>query len=410
MRTRSWTTVGAVVAVVAVFAVGMTLILHAEAHAATQDRAVAVPETTPSSSAGPLSALVTAPDLTTADPSSASAALPTQTSTSTPATTRPVASTPATTKAAAPRTSPSTPKPSPSMLKTTASTPKASASPSPAAVISSTSPTTSTSTFTIAKPNGEPVASGSADEVSDAVDSAVEQAAADGINEHVVVADRSTGDVLASDSSEATVPSMSVVKLFVAADALELDGGTASMSSDDLQQLHNMIVYSDDEIMQNFYDADGGDAIIDRTVERYGLQDTTPTPEERYWGDVKISARDMASFLRQALASPVTGPFLEAAMTASADTGADGFDQDFGMNAIAGAGSKQGWGCCLGDVDAIHSVGFTANRIVVVLSGSDPDKSPDNLGTAAQLTDDDVTQAALTAVTRTAAAAVHPGS
>ncbi len=413
MRTRGWMTVAAVVAVVAVFAVGMTLILHAEAHASTQDRAVAFPETTPPNSVVASSALVTAPDLTTVDTTSAPPVPPTTTPTTTPTltTTRPATSIPsATIKAAAPRTSPTTPKPSPSTPKTSPSTPKAGAGPSPAAVISSTSSTTSTSTFTIAKPTGEPVASGSANEVSDAVDSAVEQAAADGINEHVVVADRSTGDVLASDSSQATVPSMSVVKLFVAADALELDGGAASMSSDDLQQLHNMIVYSDDEIMQDFYDADGGDAIIDRTVERYGLQDTTPTPEERYWGDVRISARDMASFLRQALASPVTGPFLEAAMTESADTGSDGFDQNFGMNAIAGAGSKQGWGCCLGEVDAIHSVGFTANRIVVVLSGSDPDKSPDNLGTAAQLSNDDVTQAALTAVTRTAAAAVHPGS
>ena len=406
MRARRWMTVIAVVAVVAVFAVGMTLILHAEAHAATRDRAVGVPETTPPSSAVVSAALVTAPDLTT---SAASTTAVSTTSSPPPATTtsRSSASTPpAATTAAAPKTRAITPKTSVTTPKTSPSTSKTSTTkPSPSAAA-----TTSSSTFQIVKPTGEPVADGSADQVSDAVDAAVEQAAENGVDEHVVVADRSTGNVLASQSAEATVPSMSVVKLFVAADALELDGGAAGMNSGDLQRLHDMIEYSDDEIMQDYYDADGGDAIITRTIQRYGLQDTTPTPEERYWGDVKISARDMASFLQQALASSITGPFLEAAMTASADTGADGFDQDFGMNAIPGAGSKQGWGCCLGDVDAIHSVGFTANRIVVVLSGSDPDKSPDNLGTAAQLANDSVTQAAVTAVTRTAAVAVHPDS
>ena len=407
MRARRWMTVVAVIAVVAVFAVGMTLILHAEAHAAT--RAVGVPETTPPSSAIVSSALVTAPDLST---SAASTSVVSTSSSPPPATTATRSSTPtpsAAAKAAVARTSTKT---GTSTSKTSTSAPKTSASTAerPTAATTTTAASTSSSTFKIVKPTGEPVASGSADQVANAVDAAVQQAADNGITEHVVVADRSTGAVLASDGSESSVPSMSVVKLFVAADALELDGGPSHMDAEDLQQLHNMIEYSDDDIMQNYYDADGGDAIINRTVARYGLQDTTPTPEEEYWGDVRISARDMASFLQQALASPVTGPFLEAAMTSSADTGADGFDQDFGMNAIPGAGSKQGWGCCLDDVDAIHSVGFTANRIVVVLSASDPDKSYTLLGTATELADDSVTQAALTAVTRTAAVAVHPDS
>ena len=61
-------------------------------------------------------------------------------------------------------------------------------------------------------------------------------------------------------------------------------------------------------------------------------------------------------------------------MAAATDTAADGFDQDFGVNAISGAGSKQGWGCCLGGVVALHSAGFTANEIIVVLSTSYPDQ------------------------------------
>lgn len=106
------------------------------------------------------------------------------------------------------------------------------------------------------------------------------------------------------------------------------------------------------------------------------------------------------------LSSPDTGLWFTEAMEAAQDTGADGFDQDFGMNEISGTGSKQGWGCCLNDVLAIHSVGFTANRIVVVLSTSMPDAVSGKLATAQQLTADPGARAALAAVSSTAAAAV----
>jgi hypothetical protein len=43
------------------------------------------------------------------------------------------------------------------------------------------------------------------------------------------------------------------------------------------------------------------------------------------------------------------------------------------MRSVPGAGSKQGWGCCLGGVTGVHSVGYTDDRIVVVLSGAEPD-------------------------------------
>jgi hypothetical protein len=221
----------------------------------------------------------------------------------------------------------------------------------------------------------------------------------------VVVMNRQTGTVTTSINADATVPSMSLVKLMLAADVIDQAGTIDQVNSDTLAQLHRMIAVSDDSIAQDFYDAGGRGAIITRVASNYGLTGTMPAPNPRYWGDVQVTARDMASLLYQLLNSRFSGLWFAQAMEAAEDTGADGFDQNFGVNAVPGTGSKQGWGCCLGSVLAIHSVGFTAGQIIVVLSTSDPDAASSKLATARQLTADPGAQAALAAVTRTAAAA-----
>ena len=241
--------------------------------------------------------------------------------------------------------------------------------------------------------------------VAHAVTDAVEQAAAGGITEHVVVLDRSTGQTITSVGADLAVPSMSLVKLFIATDAIAQAGGVDQLADTDRSALTTMIEQSDDEIAQDYYDADGGDDIVERTAARYGLTGTAPSPEPEYWGDVQVTAADLASFLRQALADPQTGPFLTAAMNASAATGSDGFDQRFGVHALSGTGSKQGWGCCLGGVLALHSVGYSADRIVVVLSTAVPDAGPDDLADADQLMADPGVAASTAAVTATARAA-----
>ena len=239
-----------------------------------------------------------------------------------------------------------------------------------------------------------------------AVEAAVDQANLTGVTESVLVMNRQTGTVTTSINADAEVPSMSLVKLMLAADVIDQAGGVDQVDSGTLAQLHEMIAVSDDSIAQDFYDQDGRGAIITRVAQTYGLTETSPAPNPRYWGDVRVTARDLGSLLFQLLSSPDTGLWFTEAMEAAEDTGADGFDQNFGMNAIPGTGSKQGWGCCLDGVLAIHSVGFTAGQIVVVLSTSEPDASSSNLNTAHQLTVDPGVQAAVAAVTRTAAAAV----
>ena len=247
-----------------------------------------------------------------------------------------------------------------------------------------------------------------APDTSEAVEEATEEAAEDGMNQSVIVMNKQTGSVTTSIDAEATVPAMSLFKIIVAADVINRAGGVGDVAPGTLARLRQMIIASDDSIAQDFYDDDGQGDIVTRVANEYGLSETTPSPEPRYWGDVRISAHDMASLLYQLLSNTATSAWFTQTMQASRDVGADGFDQNFGVNSVPGAGSKQGWGCCLGDVIAIHSMGFTANQIIVVLSTADPDVSYKKLGSATQLAHDRRAQASIASVTRTVDAALPP--
>jgi hypothetical protein len=136
--------------------------------------------------------------------------------------------------------------------------------------------------------------------------------------------------------------------------------------------MREMISRSDDVTASDFYEQAGADALVERVVSRYGLTGSAPTPDGEYWGNVQTTAADLASLLVQLLADPVTGSVIGPAMVESTAIAEDGVDQRFGMRAVPGAGSKQGWGCCLSGVTGIHSVGYTPERIVVALSSAEP--------------------------------------
>lgn len=238
-----------------------------------------------------------------------------------------------------------------------------------------------------------------------AVRTRVQQAAEQGVTEQAVVLDRTSGTTIVAAGGDESVPAMSLVKLFIATDVLYSVGGVDKLSASKLKRLTRMIAESNDVIAGDWYGTLGAEAIVYRTVKRYGLTGTYPAPDPRYWGDIRTTAADVATLLQKALASSVTGRWLAAAMQASADEAADGFDQDFGVNALAGAGSKQGWGCCLGGVVALHTAGFTADRVIVVLSTSYPDASVSSLVPAAGLEADPGAQTAMRWVTATAKAA-----
>lgn len=241
-----------------------------------------------------------------------------------------------------------------------------------------------------------------------ALNHVVESAAEQGIDEHVVVLDRHNGATIYSTGADEKVPAESIAKILFAVDALDSPGGEDDVDPHTLAELHQMIAQSNDSLADDFYHADGEGAIVTRMAHLYGLTGTEPAANPRYWGGIEITARDIASLLSQALTDPKTGPFLTSAMTDATHTAWDGYNQEFGLNAVIGAGSKQGWGCCLGGVVAIHSVGFTRDRIVVALSTAQPNANGINVPQVSAFQDDPGFVASVKAITRVVQAAVAP--
>lgn len=203
-----------------------------------------------------------------------------------------------------------------------------------------------------------------------AVAAAVAAAAQGGVQQSVVILDRVTGDVLAENDPDEQFPALSLMKMLVAADLLD-DGRPLDAAIG--AQFDEMIAASDDVAGSNLYQAAGADEMVRRVADNFQLSATTPSPNGRWWGNVQTSAADMASLLDQLLADPVAATEIGSSMRAATALAADGVDQRFGMRVVPGAGSKQGWGCCLSGVLGVHSMGFTDERIVVVLSAAEPD-------------------------------------
>lgn len=324
-------------------------------------------------------------------PISGASATPTGTPTAAPTVTPTAAPT------GTPTATPSIPASGPPAPKPPAPSPPA---PSVPVVSAAAGPSSFPDTIT---PSAAPTA-----QVTTALNQAVRSAAAQGITEDVVVLDRHTGGTLYFTGADTEVPAMSVAKLLFAVDVLDSAGGADKVAPSTLAELYQMIALSDDSLASDFYNDDGESAIVTRMASRYGLTGTEPAANPEYWGGIEITARDMASFLSQTLADPKTGPFLISAMSDATHTAADGYNQEFGMNAVVGAGSKQGWGCCLGGVVAIHSVGFTADRIVVALSTAPPDASGINVPQVSAFENDPGFVASVKAITAVVHAAVAP--
>ena len=183
-----------------------------------------------------------------------------------------------------------------------------------------------------------PAAASSAEQ--QAVDHSVATAAADGIQQSVAVVDRDTGTLVAGSGGDEQYISESIVKLFTVAYYEVKAGGQPEESM--AQTLRTMIIHSDDQIESSLWNTD----IVPTVAERYGLSSTSNGPKTgpHDWGWELITADDEAEFLYKMSNDPAVAPLLMDAMADAAPTASDGFDQDFGMNALTGDhGSKQGW-------------------------------------------------------------------
>ncbi|MBB5850661.1 serine hydrolase [Amycolatopsis umgeniensis] len=185
-----------------------------------------------------------------------------------------------------------------------------------------------------------------------------------------VVFDRTSGDQVIDDAGSERFRTASVVKLFIALDAV-----THKPSKADEVQLYRMLAKSDDAIANTLWARNGGPAIVTRTVAAAGLKNTSAPADPGRWGDTLSTADDIALVYRHILKLPkakrnaLIKPLREAPRRA-----ADGFDQHFGIPSAFQDrpwAVKQGWASGRGAVDA-HTTGLVGagDRYVVVILSS----------------------------------------
>ncbi|MBX7430755.1 hypothetical protein JDV09_01320 [Mycobacterium sp. Y57] len=232
---------------------------------------------------------------------------------------------------------------------------------------------------------------------------ATAEAADAGAEITTAVLDRNTGE-LVTNGNGMSIAIASVVKLFIADDLLlQVANGETTLSPDDREMFDVMLRSSDDSAAEVFWNRSGGSAIIDRVVARYGLGQTRP-PGNGRWFNTTSTATDLVRYYDMLLAGTGGLPRQQAGiilndLAHSTPMAPDGmvpggvYPQRFGIpEGLPGdpVAVKQGWMCCVG-ADWMHlSTGVIGpDRRYVMVIGS------------MQATDADTARATITQAVRT---------
>jgi hypothetical protein len=191
----------------------------------------------------------------------------------------------------------------------------------------------------------------------------------------VAVVDQQLGRRLVAEQPGLRFRSASLVKLFIALDALDRRRSAPGLDG----RLHTMLSVSDDDIANELWDDDGGPELVTRTVLRLGLPDAQPPVIAGRWGDTMISTADIVATYRYVVdVLPATDRELVVGAMESAPThGSDGFNQHFGVPKTLPKpwAVKQGWSTTARD-RVLHTSGLLGAQwrfAVVVLASFPPD-------------------------------------
>jgi hypothetical protein len=165
----------------------------------------------------------------------------------------------------------------------------------------------------------------------------------------VAVLDRQTGRLSVGDEGNVAFYSASVVKLFTVVAILHrAQVGTVTLTSAQRASIQRAIEASDDHAMDALWTAFGGPATVREMIALAGLRNTTPPATRGEWGETKLSPRDVVQvyqYIFTGLNQPYRTMLLNY-LSHARSTGADGFNQAFGLLASprpAGVAAKQGW-------------------------------------------------------------------
>jgi hypothetical protein len=179
------------------------------------------------------------------------------------------------------------------------------------------------------------------------------------------------------------------------------------VNADDLDLIEAALGPSDDGAMNTLWVRFDGAGSADRVANLVGLTATSAPADPSQWGEMQVSAIDMARLWQHVLTAMELSDrsFLVEAMSAAPARARDGFAQDFGLladtpdgNGPLGPTAKQGWMCCHAGLSHLHSAGLvdTADELVVVLLTRQP------RGTGWDTARDEVTRIATAAATAAA--------
>lgn len=216
------------------------------------------------------------------------------------------------------------------------------------------------------------------------------QAAATGRGADVSIAilDR-TAQTYLDIGGDQQIEAASVAKLFIAADLFHQDArGERPITDDDRTLVTAMLESSDDTAANILWNAVGGESVVTRVAERYGLGATTP-PWDGMWWNTETTAHDLVTFYNgilddtDQLGADRVDQFVDY-LRRSTPEGTDGYDQRFGLPSALFdepvVGVKQGWMCCV-DSHWIHlttAVVGEDNRYIVAIGSRENVQYEDN--------------------------------
>jgi hypothetical protein len=205
----------------------------------------------------------------------------------------------------------------------------------------------------------------------------------------VAVLDRTTGQLAVGAGGATAFYSASVVKLYTVVAILHrVEIGSVTLTAADRTNIQRALVASDDQAMNALWEKFGGPETVAQTISLVGLNDSKPPDDSGEWGETLISARDVVAVYDYVLRSmaPSSRDMIMGALEQAQDTGADGFDQAFGLIAPPrkpDVAAKQGW-MWIGSDFWLHTTGVLGaddRYVIAVLS-----KNPGQPGSAAART------------------------
>ncbi len=175
----------------------------------------------------------------------------------------------------------------------------------------------------------------------------------------VAVTNLNTGDHAIGTDGDRQFMAASLTKLIVAIDVLDQD---RPPTQDDRDLIHRALSASDDNAMNALWGKHDGAGAITRIANRLNLTATLPPESTEMWGDVVLTAEDMAKLYRHVLRDmrPDDGAVIVDALSAATAVATDGFAQHYGV--LRGGASprnyaKQAWVAYAPAGYLLHSAG-----------------------------------------------------